>query len=132
MTGTRETTEHYAAIVDRFEARVFEQEAIEPAHYDDDYFASDWREGDNRYDLETRRRIEARNPQLIKGGRRKRIAQGSGRQVHEVNELLNQFKQMQKMMKMMTGGGRMPGFPGLPPGMGGGGMGGGGKPPFRR
>jgi signal recognition particle subunit SRP54 len=62
---------------------------------------------------------ERRNPQLIKGGRRKRIAQGSGRQVHEVNELLNQFKQMQKMMAAFGKGGR-PGmgrggkFPGLP------------------
>ena len=51
---------------------------------------------------------ERRNPQLIKGGRRKRIAKGSGRQVHEVNELLNQFKQMQKMMAAFGKGG----FPG--------------------
>ena len=35
-------------------------------HYDDEYFTADWREGDNRYDLETRRRIEGRNPALIK------------------------------------------------------------------
>jgi signal recognition particle subunit SRP54 len=62
---------------------------------------------------------ERRNPQLIKGGRRKRIAQGSGRQVHEVNELLNQFKQMQKMMAAFGKGGlgglgRGGKFPGLP------------------
>ncbi|MFN8516913.1 MAG: signal recognition particle protein [Thermomicrobiales bacterium] len=62
---------------------------------------------------------ERRNPQLIKGSRRKRIAVGSGRQVHEVNELLNQFKQMQKMMAAFGKGG-LPGmgrggkFPGLP------------------
>lgn len=49
-----------------FEAAVLEQRPWAPEHYDDDYFASDWREGDNRYELETRRRIEARNPELIK------------------------------------------------------------------
>lgn len=52
--------------VEAFEAAVFAQEIVTPAHYDVDYFASDWRAGDNRYDLETRRRIEARNPELIK------------------------------------------------------------------
>jgi signal recognition particle subunit SRP54 len=68
---------------------------------------------------------ERKKPDLMNGSRRLRIARGSGRTVTEVNQLLDQFKQMQKMMKMMTGGGRMPGFPGMPP-MGG------GKPPFRR
>jgi signal recognition particle subunit SRP54 len=73
---------------------------------------------------------ERRKPDVINGSRRLRIAKGSGRTVTEVNQLLDQFKQMQKMMKMMTGGGgRMPGFPGLPPS--GGGMGGGGSR-FRR
>jgi signal recognition particle subunit SRP54 len=67
---------------------------------------------------------ERRKPELMNGSRRLRIAKGSGRTVTEVNQLLDQFKQMQKMMKMMTGGGRMPGFPGMPP-MGGG-------SPFRR
>lgn len=63
---------------------------------------------------------ERRNPQLIKGGRRKRIARGSGREIHEVNALLNQFRQMQKMMSAFGKGG-LPGlggrggrFPGLP------------------
>ena len=41
------------------------QKPVAAEHYDQEYFADDWREGDNRYDLETRRRIEARNPQLI-------------------------------------------------------------------
>jgi SAM-dependent methyltransferase len=45
---------------------VLAQKPVAAQHYDADYFASDWREGDNRYDLETRRRIEARNPALIK------------------------------------------------------------------
>jgi SAM-dependent methyltransferase len=49
-----------------FERGVFEQAPIEPARYDQQYFASDWREGSYRYDLETRREIEARNPALIK------------------------------------------------------------------
>lgn len=54
------------ALVDRFERAVLEQRAWGPGHYDDDYFTEDWREDDNRYDLESRRRIEAQNPQLIK------------------------------------------------------------------
>jgi 2-polyprenyl-3-methyl-5-hydroxy-6-metoxy-1,4-benzoquinol methylase len=51
--------------VDRLERVVRSQEALEAHHYDDDYFAADWREGDNRYDLESRRRIEGPNPSLI-------------------------------------------------------------------
>ncbi|MDI6402182.1 signal recognition particle protein [Balneolaceae bacterium ANBcel3] len=45
---------------------------------------------------------ERRNPQLINGSRRKRIATGSGTSVREVNDLLKQFNQMKKMMKTMT------------------------------
>jgi len=44
---------------------------------------------------------ERRNPQIIDGSRRKRIAQGSGRTLQEVNQLLKQFAQMQKMMKQL-------------------------------
>jgi 2-polyprenyl-3-methyl-5-hydroxy-6-metoxy-1,4-benzoquinol methylase len=57
--------DHFSAEVDTFERTVQAQRPYDESHYDDDYFASDWREGDNRYDLETRRRIEGRNPQLI-------------------------------------------------------------------
>ena len=45
---------------------------------------------------------ERRNPQLISGPRRKRIAGGSGRTVQEVNQLLKQFEEMRKMMKTMN------------------------------
>lgn len=58
--------DHFAADVERFEAAVSAQQVVTPEHYDDEYFAADWREGDNRYDLESRRRIEDRNPALIK------------------------------------------------------------------
>lgn len=52
---------------------------------------------------------ERRNPSLIDGSRRKRIARGSGTTVVEVNQLLKQFKEVQKMMKQLTGGkGRLP------------------------
>ncbi len=44
---------------------------------------------------------ERRNPQIINGSRRKRIALGSGMSVKEVNGLLKQFSQMKKMMKTM-------------------------------
>ncbi len=42
---------------------------------------------------------ERLNPKVINGSRRQRIARGSGRPVHEVNQLLKQFVEMQKMMK---------------------------------
>jgi len=42
---------------------------------------------------------ERKNPSLIDGSRRKRIAIGSGRSLQEVNQLLKQFAQMKKMMK---------------------------------
>ena len=56
---------------------------------------------------------ERKNPAIINGSRRSRIAKGSGRPTNEVNRLLEQFKDMQKMMKKASSGGRM----GFPPGM---------------
>jgi signal recognition particle subunit SRP54 len=47
------------------------------------------------------------HPDLINGSRRRRIAAGSGSELHAVNQLLNQFKQVQKMMKQL-GSGRVP------------------------
>lgn len=58
--------DHFADSVIDFERTVLGQSPVAPSHYDDEYFTADWREGDNRYDLESRRRIEARNPQLIR------------------------------------------------------------------
>jgi signal recognition particle subunit SRP54 len=48
---------------------------------------------------------ERTEPSIINGSRKKRIAQGSGTSVQQVNQLLKQFNQMSKMMKMMQGGG---------------------------
>ena len=48
---------------------------------------------------------ERRKPELIKATRKKRIADGSGVQVQEVNRLLKQFEETQKMMKMFAKGG---------------------------
>ncbi len=64
---------------------------------------------------------ERREPGMINGSRRRRIALGSGRSIQDVNRLLTQFEQMKKMMRGLTGGepGQMPSFPGMP-GMGGG------------
>jgi signal recognition particle subunit SRP54 len=42
---------------------------------------------------------ERENPRIINGSRRQRIARGSGRPIHEVNQLLKQFQEMQRMMK---------------------------------
>ena len=48
---------------------------------------------------------ERANPKLINGSRKRRIAQGCGKDVKEVNQLIKQFGEMSKMMKMMQGGG---------------------------
>jgi signal recognition particle subunit SRP54 len=57
---------------------------------------------------------ERRDPSIIDGSRRTRIARGCGRSVNDVNQLLKQFDQMKKMMKTMGRGG----MPQLPGGMG--------------
>jgi signal recognition particle subunit SRP54 len=49
---------------------------------------------------------ERRDPSLINGSRRVRIAKGSGTTTSEVNAMLKQFKQVQQMMKAMSGGGK--------------------------
>jgi signal recognition particle subunit SRP54 len=54
---------------------------------------------------------ERANPDLILGNRRKRIANGSGKTIQEVNNLMKQFEEMRKMMKKMSGmQGKIPGF----------------------
>jgi signal recognition particle subunit SRP54 len=57
---------------------------------------------------------ERRDPSIIDGSRRTRIAKGCGRTVNDVNQLLKQFDQMKKMMKTMGRGG----MPQIPGGMG--------------
>lgn len=47
---------------------------------------------------------ERRNPSILKASRKKRIADGSGTTVTDVNKLLTQFEEMKKMMKMMGNG----------------------------
>jgi signal recognition particle subunit SRP54 len=47
---------------------------------------------------------ERRNPDIIDGSRRRRIARGSGTTPQDVNQLLNQFRQTQKLMKQMARG----------------------------
>jgi len=64
--------------------------------------------------------LERNDPKVLNGSRRSRIALGSGRQVSEVNSLVERFTQAQKMMKQMrTGKGGMQLPPGMqmPPGM---------------
>lgn len=48
---------------------------------------------------------ERRNPDIIKGSRKKRIAMGAGVEIQDVNRMLKQFDQMQKMMKKVAGKG---------------------------
>ncbi len=74
---------------------------------------------------------ERRRPDLINGSRKRRIAQGSGTQIQDINRVLKQHAQMEKMMKKiaspggmlkmmrgMQGGGGLPGgAAGLPPGL---------------
>jgi len=69
------------------------------------------------------------NPDVLNGSRKRRITQGSGTQIQDLNRLLKQNKQMQKVMKKMKGGnmanmmrglgGNMPGPGGFPGGGGG-------------
>ena len=63
---------------------------------------------------------ERRQPKILNGSRRLRIAKGSGMTVTDVNSLVNRFEQAAKMMKTMAKGG-VPSMPGMPnmPGMGG-------------
>ena len=49
---------------------------------------------------------ERREPALLNGSRRRRIAAGSGTNLPEVNRLVKQFNDMQKLMKQLSGGGR--------------------------
>jgi signal recognition particle subunit SRP54 len=51
--------------------------------------------------------LERRDPSVINGSRRKRIARGSGTRVEDVNRLLRQFAQARKLMKQFGGGGKM-------------------------
>ena len=51
-------------------------------------------------------RMERRNPDILNGSRKRRIAAGSGTTVQEVNLLLKQFEQARSMMKNMMGGGK--------------------------
>lgn len=71
---------------------------------------------------------ERRNPDLLNGSRKRRITQGSGTQIQDLNRLIKQHKQMQKMMKKVSQKGGMQkmmrgmqgmmgqsGMPGMPP-----------------
>ncbi|MEY2768957.1 MAG: hypothetical protein RL359_593 [Actinomycetota bacterium] len=61
--------------------------------------------------------LERRDPKVLNGSRRARIALGAGRKVQDVNSLVDKFAAAQKMMKQMrTGKGLPPGL-GMPPGM---------------
>jgi signal recognition particle subunit SRP54 len=63
--------------------------------------------------------VERRDPDVINGSRKKRIASGSGTEVQEVNKVLKQHKQMSKMMKKVGKKGGMQkmlrGIPGIAP-----------------
>lgn len=52
--------------ITEFEQRVLEQKPVAQEHYDKEYWTGDWRAHGNNYNLETRRKIEDRNPHLIK------------------------------------------------------------------
>jgi signal recognition particle subunit SRP54 len=57
---------------------------------------------------------ERANPKIIDGSRRARIARGSGRQVSDVNQLVDRFFEARKMMMQMAKGGGLAGVPGMP------------------
>src|SRR6185436_2235613 len=80
----------------------------------------------NKPDEKTMGRVEAiiwsmtaaerRDPAIINGSRRKRIARGSGTSVEEVNRLLKQFTEMKRVLQMVGQGGMpsMKGMKGMP------------------
>jgi signal recognition particle subunit SRP54 len=54
---------------------------------------------------------ERTNPQILNTSRKQRIANGSGRNIQEVNRLIKQFDDMRKMMRMVqNNGGKLPKF----------------------
>jgi len=57
---------------------------------------------------------ERRQPKILNGSRRLRIAKGAGVQVAEVNTLMERFTEAQKMMRQMRRGLGVPGMPGMP------------------
>lgn len=62
--------------------------------------------------------LERRDPKVLNGSRRARIAIGSGRKVQDVNSLVDKFAAAQKMMKQMRSGKGLPPGMGIPAGMG--------------
>ncbi|RKS77345.1 signal recognition particle subunit SRP54 [Motilibacter peucedani] len=56
---------------------------------------------------------ERRDPKILNGSRRSRIARGSGTSVSAVNDLVERFGQAQQMMRTMRSGGAIPGMPGF-------------------
>ena len=56
---------------------------------------------------------ERRRPEIISGGRRQRVARGSGTTVQDVNRLLKQYAQLRKMMRQLKGRRGLPGLPTL-------------------
>ena len=59
----------------------------------------------NKAIIQSMTKKERRNPDLIKGSQKRRIADGSGTQIQDVNRLLKQFEQSKMMMKQMKNGG---------------------------
>ena len=55
--------------------------------------------------IQSMTQVERDNPAILNGSRRKRIADGSGTSIAEINRLIKQFDDTRKMMKNMTGGG---------------------------
>ncbi|MEY4313766.1 MAG: hypothetical protein RIS93_346 [Actinomycetota bacterium] len=67
--------------------------------------------------IESMTPLERSNPKVLNGSRRARISRGSGRNISEINSLVERFAQAQKVMKQMRGG-KMPAGLGSLPGMG--------------
>jgi signal recognition particle subunit SRP54 len=57
---------------------------------------------------------ERKQPRILNGSRRLRVAKGSGVQVSDVNQLIDRFGEAQKMMRTMRRGGGIPGMPNMP------------------
>ncbi|MGH7821415.1 MAG: signal recognition particle protein, partial [Candidatus Binatia bacterium] len=58
--------------------------------------------------IDSMTREERRNPGVLNGSRRRRIALGSGTSVSDINRFLKQYQQMKKVMKKLSGGKGLP------------------------
>ncbi len=82
------------SLIDKVQQNIDEQEAME--------MQKKMRSNELEAIIQSMTKEERSNPSILNGPRKKRIANGCGRSIAEVNRLLKQFEEMKKMMKQMN------------------------------